>query len=99
MPAWASDFNLFVVELEVNLGTYNPIGEAEAKLKGLHMQENHQAMKYFIKFTQLATHVQWGQAALLLCAMLDDVWARGLGRVSSGFGFRTDLASVSGSLH
>src|SRR6266481_2657063 len=29
------------------------------------MQENHQAMKYFIKFMQLATHIQWGEAALL----------------------------------
>ena len=29
------------------------------------MQENHQATKYFIKFTQLAARVQWGQAALL----------------------------------
>src|SRR5882724_9725466 len=28
------------------------------------MQENHQAMKYFIKFQRLATYVQWGKAAL-----------------------------------
>ena len=65
VPAWASDFNLFVVELEANFGTYDLVGEAEAKLEGLHMQENHQATKYFIKFMQLATCIQWGQAALL----------------------------------
>ena len=65
MPAWASDFNIFVAELEANFGTYDPVGEAEAKLEGLHMQENHQATKYFIKFMQLAACVQWGQAALL----------------------------------
>ena len=64
-PTWASDFDLFVTELEANFGTYDLIGEAEAKLEGLHMQENHQATKYFIKFTQLAARVQWGQAALL----------------------------------
>ena len=29
------------------------------------MQENHQAMKYFIKFMQLSSHVYWGEAALL----------------------------------
>ena len=29
------------------------------------MQENHQATKYFIRFTQLTAHVQWGEAALL----------------------------------
>ena len=67
-PAWASDFDLFVAELEANFGTYDPIGKAEAKLEGLHMQENHQATKYFIKFTQLAACVQWGQAALLRLA-------------------------------
>ena len=50
MPAWASDFDLFVVELEANFGTYDPVGKAEAELKGLCMQENHQATKYFIKF-------------------------------------------------
>ena len=64
MPAWASNFHLFVTELEAN-GTFDPIGKAEAELEGLCMQENHQAMKYFIKFMQLATCVQWGQAALL----------------------------------
>ena len=64
-PACASDFDLFVVELEANFRTYDPLGEAEAELEGLHMQENHQATKYFIKFMQLAACVQWGQAALL----------------------------------
>ena len=29
------------------------------------MQENHQATKYFIKFTQLSSCVYWGEAALL----------------------------------
>src|SRR5882724_1466518 len=28
------------------------------------MHKNHQAMKYFIKFQQLATCVRWGDAAL-----------------------------------
>ena len=60
MPAWASNFNVFVVELEANFRTYDPIGKAEAELEGLHMQENHQATKYFIKFMQLATHIHCG---------------------------------------
>src|SRR5882724_1483668 len=63
-PIWLLDLNLFIEELETNFGTYNPVGEAEAELKGLHMHEGHQAMKYFIKFQQLATRVQWGEAAL-----------------------------------
>src|SRR5882724_8967369 len=63
-PTWISDFNLFVEELEANFRTYNPVREAEAKLEGLCMHKSHQAMKYFIKFQQLAAQVQWGDAAL-----------------------------------
>src|SRR5882724_11009097 len=54
-PPWFSDFNLFLEELEANFRTYDPGGEAEAKLKGLRRHESHQAMKYFIKSQQLAT--------------------------------------------
>ena len=64
-PAWLSDFGLFVQELKLNFGTYDPIGEAEAELEALRMQETHQATKYFIRFTQLAACIQWGEAALL----------------------------------
>src|SRR5882724_5656487 len=63
-PPWLSDFDLFIEELEANIGTYNPVGEAEAELEGLHMHESHQATKYFIKFQQLAAHIEWGNAAL-----------------------------------
>src|SRR6266481_7763859 len=44
-PTWLSYFPLFiqeVQELEDNFGSYNPVGKAEAKLEGLHMQEDHQ---------------------------------------------------------
>src|SRR6266481_2694229 len=64
-PMWLSDFTLFLEELEASFGSYDPIREAEAELEGLCMQENHQATKYFIKFMQLATWVQWDEAALL----------------------------------
>src|SRR5882724_8196298 len=63
-PQWLSDFNLFIEELKANFGTYNPVGEAEAKLEGLRMHDSHQATKYFIKFQQLAARIQWGEAAL-----------------------------------
>src|SRR6266481_507583 len=36
-PTWLSDFALFLEELEASFSSYNPIGEAEAKLKGLCM--------------------------------------------------------------
>src|SRR5882724_11105585 len=51
-PPWISDFDLFLEELEANFRTYDPVSEAEAKLKGLCIHESHQAMKYFIKFQQ-----------------------------------------------
>src|SRR5882724_3207130 len=63
-PIWLLDFNLFIMELKNNFGSFNPEGKAEAELKALHMQENHQAMKYFIKLQQLASQVQWGDTAL-----------------------------------
>ena len=54
-PAWLSDYNLFITEPKVNFSTYDPIAGVEAELEGLHLQENHQATKYFIKFMQLAS--------------------------------------------
>ena len=53
-PEWLSNFDLFLVELKSNFSSYDPVSEAEARLEQLHMQENHQATKYFIKFQQLA---------------------------------------------
>src|SRR5882672_12377793 len=63
-PQWLSNFTLFIKELEANFRTYDPVGEAEAKLEALRMHDSHQATKYFIKFQQLASRVQWGEATL-----------------------------------
>src|SRR5882724_2313819 len=63
-PVWLSDFKLFIEELKTKFGTFNPKGKTKAELKQLHMQENHQATKYFIKFQQLAIQVKWDDAAL-----------------------------------
>src|SRR5467141_195270 len=63
-PDWADDFSLFTDELESNFGTYDTVSEAEAEFEGLCMHDSHQATKYFIKFQQLASRVEWGEAAL-----------------------------------
>src|SRR5882672_8747260 len=63
-PKWLSDLTLFIKELEANFRTYDPISEAEAELEALRMHNSHQATKYFIKFQQLASCVQWGEATL-----------------------------------
>ena len=57
-------FQSFLEELKANFGTYDPVSEAEAELKGLCLHESHQDMKYFINFQQLAAHIEWGNAAL-----------------------------------
>jgi len=54
-PIWLTNFDLFIMELENDFGTFDPEGEAEAELEQPPMHENHQATKYFIKFQQLAT--------------------------------------------
>ena len=43
-PTWCFNFNLFSEELKANFSTFNPVREAEAELKGLCMQENHQVL-------------------------------------------------------
>src|SRR5882672_434785 len=63
-PKRLLDLTLFIKELKANFGTYDPIGEAEAELEALRMHDSHQVTKYFIKFQQLASRVQWGEAAL-----------------------------------
>jgi len=52
------------MELKNNFRSFDPKGKAEAELEALRMHENHQATNYFIKFQQLASQVQWGDAAL-----------------------------------
>jgi len=43
------------MELKKNFESFNPEGKVEAELEALCMHENHQAMKYFINFQQLAS--------------------------------------------
>jgi len=53
--------HLFIEELETNFGIYDPVSEAKSRTRRTSHAWSHQAMKYFIKFQQLAEHVQWAR--------------------------------------
>jgi Domain of unknown function (DUF4939) len=63
-PAWLENLDLFISELQVNFGPFDPEGEAEAELDKLQMRDNHKATKYLVEFQRLAARVEWGDAAL-----------------------------------
>ena len=62
--AWLDDYSDFISELRKNFGPHDPKGEAEADLENLRMRDNQRIVKYIVNFNRLATHVQWGEAAL-----------------------------------
>ena len=55
----------FHTELESNFGPFNPVREAEAKIKTLVMAEGSRSVTYFVEFNRLASRIQWGDHALL----------------------------------
>ena len=65
LPAWVHHWDLFGTELESNFSPFNPVGEAEAEIETLVMAERSRSATYFIEFNQLASHIQWGDHALL----------------------------------
>ena len=63
-PAWVHHWDLFHIELESNFGPFDPVGEAEAKIKTLVMAEGSRYMTCFMEFNCLASRIQWGDHAL-----------------------------------
>ena len=61
---WLNDYSNFILELRKNFRPHDPEGKGKGKLENLCMHENQRIVKYLIDFNQLATHVQWGEAAL-----------------------------------
>ena len=64
-PAWVHNWDLFRTELESNFGPFDPVGEAEAEIETLVMAEGSHSTMYFMEFNHLASHIQWGNHALL----------------------------------
>ena len=64
-PAWVHHWDLFRTELESNFSPFDPVGEAEAKIKTIVMAEGSRSATYFMEFNCLASRIQWGNHALL----------------------------------
>jgi len=56
-------------KLEKNLELSTLKAKQNWNFEALHLHENYQATKYFIKFQQLAMQVQWGNAATLMTGL------------------------------
>ena len=65
LPAWVHHWDLFHTELESNFGPFDPVGEAEAEIETLVMAKGSCTTMYFVEFNHLASHIQWGDHALL----------------------------------
>src|SRR5882672_313054 len=61
---FTSNYLDFLDELHAQFGEIDPSGEAAHKLDNLTMKDHHQAAKYSIQFTTIATQTQFDQAAL-----------------------------------
>ena len=64
-PAWVHHWDLFRTELESNFGPFDLVREAEAEIETLVMAEGSCSATYFVEFNRLASHIQWGDHALL----------------------------------
>lgn len=63
-PDWLDDYTEFIRELRANFGPYDEVGDAEAKLSKLRMDENKRVTDYITEFNRLATKLEWGDSAL-----------------------------------
>ena len=61
---WLNDYSDFIGELRNNFRPHDPEGEAKTNLENFKMCDNQCIIKYLVDFNHLATHVQWGKAAL-----------------------------------
>ena len=59
------NWDLFFTELESNFSPFDPVGEAKAEIETLVMAKGSHSAMYFLEFNRLASHIQWGDHALL----------------------------------
>ena len=56
-PFWMENYKEFVLELQMNFGLHDPVGDAEHQLDHLTMKDGQHITKYMVKFNQIATQV------------------------------------------
>jgi hypothetical protein len=63
-PDWSHDWSAFVRTLRTHFGPLNPTSDAENDICNLKMSENHQIVRYNVKFSRLAAQTGWDNSAL-----------------------------------
>ena len=57
-PLWIENYKEFVLELQMNFGLHNPVGEVEYQLDHLTMKDGQLINKYVVEFNWIAMQVQ-----------------------------------------
>ena len=64
-PFWMENYKEFVLELQINFGPHDPVGDAEHQLDHLTMKDSQYITKYMVKFNWITTQVwSYGEGAL-----------------------------------
>ena len=58
------DYGAFIAELEVNFGPHDPVSDASEAIMALKMKETSRILIYNVKFWDLASKLDWNDAAL-----------------------------------
>jgi hypothetical protein len=59
-----NNYGLFVDELKLNFGPYDPKADAKAAIENLFMKDSQHIVKYIVEFYQLAAKIHWANKAL-----------------------------------
>ena len=57
-PFWMEKYKEFVLELQMNFGLHNPVGDVQHQLDHLTMKDGQRITKYMLEFNWIMTQVQ-----------------------------------------
>ena len=58
-PFWMENYKEFILELQMNFGLHDPVGDAEHQLNHLTMKDSQHITKYMVEFNWIMMQV-WG---------------------------------------